>query len=250
MYEIYALIDPRTWLPFYIGKGKVGNNRPVDHLSRRRGLENRLRWKHICDIRKEGLEPIIEIIVSNIDDENAAYLQEADLIKKHGRIINGSGILTNILEDSRPPSWKGRTKSTEHRQKLSLAHKGKTLSKETIEKILQSKIANGTLKSGMDGKNHSRESKDKMRLAHLGKKMSAESSLKKSLSTKGRKWSDERRQACVKGNKPGPKSKVWSEARRAAYLRKKHGESNDNPNNPNNPNYPNGVCSLPERRDP
>jgi hypothetical protein len=230
MYEIYALVDPRTGLPFYVGKGKIGNERPSDHLSRRRGLENRLRWKQICDIRKEGLEPIIEILVSNIEDEDAAYLQEAALIKKHGRIIDGSGILTNVLEDGRPPSWKGRVKSTEHRQKLSLAHKGKKVSKETIEKILQSKIANGTLKSGMEGKNHSEESKDKMRRAHLGKTMSDESSLKKSLATKGRKWSEERRQACIEGAKPGPKSKVWSEARRAAYLRKKHGDSNDNPN--------------------
>jgi hypothetical protein len=207
MYYVYALIDPIDNQPFYIGKGKKSNNRHKDHLTERRGKENKLRWKKICNLRKLNLEPIIQILIDNIEDETDAYNKETQLIKQYGKLIDKTGILTNIIDDGRPPSWKGRVKTAEHRRKLSEAHLGKKLSKETIQKILDSKIKNGTLKSGMEGKTHSESTKQKISEIKKGSKMSIDSSMKKSVKLKGKPWSEARRLAALTQRKTGPKSK-------------------------------------------
>lgn len=61
MYYIYAYIDPRTDLPFYIGKGK--NNRKTDHLREHLGkTDNADKVKVIQELALLGLEPgIIEL---------------------------------------------------------------------------------------------------------------------------------------------------------------------------------------------
>ena len=228
MYYVYALIDPITNLPFYVGKGKTSNNRHKDHLSDRRGKENRLRWKHICDLRKSGLEPRVDILLENIQDEREAYDQESEFIRQYGKIIDGTGILTNIVDDARPPSWKGRIKSKEHRENLSKSHLGKKLSPETIQKISDTKKANGTYGiSGMAGKNHNQENKEKLRLARLGSTMSLDSSAKKSASLHGKPWSDARKIASLNQKKTGPiKGQPWSEARRLAQQMKRTHDDN------------------------
>lgn len=207
MYYVYALVDPISNQPFYIGKGKKSNNRHKDHLTERRGKENMLRWHKICKLRKQNLEPVIEILIDNIEDEAEAYSKESGLIKQYGKIIDNTGILTNIIDDGQPPSQKGKTKSAEHRKKLSEAHKGKTLSKETVNKILETKIKNGTLKSGMKGKTHSLDTKEKISKSKQGSKMSVDSSLKKSVQLKGKPWSEARKLAALTQRKSGPKSK-------------------------------------------
>lgn len=207
MYYIYGLKNPFTNQLFYIGKGKKSNNRHKDHLSERRGKENKLRWKEICDIRKQGLEPLVEILFDNIADETLAYNTESNLIRNYGKIIDGSGILTNILDDARPPSWKGREKTPEHRAALSRAHQGKKLSNETKRKIIETKIKNGTLKSGMEGKTHTEETRTKISKSKSNVPMSVDSSVKKSLKLKGKPWSEARRLAAQTQRKTGPKPK-------------------------------------------
>ena len=227
MFYVYGLYNPITEQLFYVGKGTKANNRHNDHLSESRGKENRLRWKQVCDIRKQGLEPVIHILIDNIEDETVAYNEETKLIKKYGKIIDGTGILTNILDDARPPSWKGRVKTEEHRKNLAKAHIGKTLSEETKKKILETKIKNGTLKSGMEGKTHRNESKQKIRESKLNVPMSIDSSLKKSLSLKNKPWSEARRLASETQKKTGPKKgKPWSEARRLAQQNRKKNDNN------------------------
>ena len=206
MYYIYGLKNPITNQLFYIGKGKKSNNRHKDHLTERRGKENKLRWKEICNIRQKGLEPVIEILIDNMSDEKEAYNTETKLIKKYGKRIDGSGILTNILDDARPPSWKGRKKSAEHRANLSKSHQGKILSNETKRKIIETKKKNGTLKSGMEGKTHSNESRLKISQSKTNVPMSIDSSIKKSLKLKGKPWSEARRLAAQTQQKPGPKT--------------------------------------------
>lgn len=231
MYYIYALIDPRNYQYFYIGKGKRKNNRHLDHLREKHGKINPLKWHRIQKIRSLGMDVLFEVIIDNILDENIAYDEETRLIKLYGKIVDGTGILTNIIDDAKPPSWKGRVKSEEHRKNLSKAHLGKKLSQKTIDKIRATKLTNGTLVSnGMTGKTHSDETKEKIRLRKIGTIMSQESSLKKSEKTKGRTWSEERRLAAMNGKKTGPKSKTWSEARRAAHNKCKSKEDKPNDN--------------------
>ena len=207
MYYVYGLYDPIRDQLFYIGKGKTANNRHKDHLTERRGKENKLRWQRIVQLRRNGVEPVIQILVSNIQDENVAYNEETKLIKHYGKIIDGTGILTNILDDARPPSWKGRVKTEEHRKNLSKSHMGKTLSEETKKKIIATKIKNGTLKSGMEGKLHSEKTKQQIRDSKVNVPMSIDSSIKKSVKLKGKPWSDARRLAALTQRKSGPKSK-------------------------------------------
>lgn len=207
MYYVYGLYDPLLKQLFYIGKGKISNNRHKDHLSERRGKENKLRWQRICQLRKHGVEPEIQILIDNILDENIAYNEEIKLIKEYGKIIDSTGILTNILDDARPPSWKGRIKSETHRKNLSKAHIGKKLSEETKRKIIETKIKNGTLKSGMEGKTHSKETKQKISESKKNIPMSIDSSKKKSLKLKGKPWSEARRLAALTQRKTGPKPK-------------------------------------------
>jgi len=207
MYYVYGLYDPLKNELFYIGKGKTTNNRHNDHLTERRGKENKLRWQRICHLRKAGLEPIIQLLIENIECEETAYDEESKLIKQYGKIIDNTGILTNILDDARPPSWKGRVKTVEHRKNLSLSHMGKTLSEETKRKIIETKIKNGTLKSGMEGKTHTKEAKQKISKTKKNVPMSIDSSMKKSVKLKGKPWSEARRLAALTQRKTGPKPK-------------------------------------------
>jgi len=207
MYYVYGLYDPLKNELFYIGKGKTTNNRHKDHLTERRGKENKLRWQRICHLRKAGLEPIIQLLIENIECEETAYDEESKLIKQYGKIIDNTGILTNILDDARPPSWKGRVKTVEHRKNLSLSHMGKTLSEETKRKIIETKIKNGTLKSGMEGKTHTNEAKQKISKTKKNVPMSIDSSMKKSVKLKGKPWSEARRLAALTQRKTGPKPK-------------------------------------------
>lgn len=227
MFYVYGLYNPITEVLFYVGKGTKKNNRHKDHLTEKRGKENRLRWKQICDIRKSGLEPIVQILLDNIIDEDTAYIEESKLIKHYGKVIDNTGTLTNILDDARPPSWKGREKSAEHRKNLSISHLGKTLTEETKKKIIETKLRNGTLKSGMEGKTHSEESKEKIRQSKINAPMSLDSSIKKSVSLKGKPWSEARKEASKTQKKTGPKKgRPWSEARKLAYQNRKNNDSN------------------------
>lgn len=104
MYYVYLLIDPRTGLPFYAGKGK-GRRANKHIISNQRGnwTENRYKDNVIRQILSEGLIPTIEYIFWE-EDEKAAYDYEEDIIKKYGRkLYDQGGILTNICKDNRPP---------------------------------------------------------------------------------------------------------------------------------------------------
>ena len=222
MFYVYGLVNPITNQLFYVGKGTRANNRHNDHLTECRGKENRLRWKQVCNIRKKDLEPIIQILIDNIEDETVAYNDETKLIKKYGKVIDGTGILTNILDDARPPSWKGRVKTKEHRKNLSKSHLGKTLSEETKKRIIETKTKNGTFKSGMKGKTHTDNTKEKIRQSKLNVPMSIDSSIKKSVLLKDKPWSDARKKAAETQKKTGPKKgKPWSEARILAQQNRK-----------------------------
>lgn len=171
MYYVYCYKDPETMIPFYVGKGKWDNKRHLDHLryvQLGRSSDNHMKDMKIKSILDRGLIPSIEIIQKDLDEESAYKLEE-DLIVKYGRRIDESGILMNILTDIRPPSQKGKKKSNEHKQRLSESHKGKTVSKESIEKQKTTKLERyGRFISGMEGKRHTETTKLKISKSKQG----------------------------------------------------------------------------------
>jgi hypothetical protein len=104
MYYIYEYIDPRTNLPFYIGKGK--DTRMYDHVrSEQAKRENPDKAKVIQDIIDAGLFPIMREIESNIPIEIDAYTREDYYIRLYGRRgIDPNGILTNKQLYAHPPT--------------------------------------------------------------------------------------------------------------------------------------------------
>jgi hypothetical protein len=104
MYYIYEYIDPRTNLPFYIGKGK--DTRKYDHIHNEQSKrENPTKAQVIKEILDAGLFPVINEIESNIVNESDAYIREDYYILKYGRRgIDENGILTNKTLYGRPPT--------------------------------------------------------------------------------------------------------------------------------------------------
>jgi len=135
IYYVYALIDPRTNLPFYIGKGK--NNRMLQHL--KEGSANGVKKNaRIAEIRSAGYEPIAVKLIKNMFEKDA-YRFEEDVIIELGREnIDKDGILTNNRLHAWGPvmtvevrlaisTWRtGMTFTDEHRKNLSKAKAGKT----------------------------------------------------------------------------------------------------------------------------
>ena len=226
-YYVYVYKNPlKDNIPFYIGKGK--DNRMFDHLLETIDTtSNRRKYYTIQSIRNAGLEPVIEKIEENLS-ESSAYELEESLIEKYGRAgYDVGGILTNVCKNNQPPSPKGKTKSAEHRKKLSESHKGKIVSNETKEKI--SRITAERIRNGEFGHNtpHTEQTKQKISNSKKGYIPSDEDRKKKSKALKGKPWSEARRLAAKNGKKTGPKKgKPWSEARRLAQLNKQE-KNND-----------------------
>lgn len=105
MYYIYAYIDPRDNLPFYIGKGK--DSRKFDHLKERSSKkENKEKWQIIKELLDVKTPPIILELENNIEDECMAFNREDYYILKYGRRgIDTNGILTNkTIGGKQPPT--------------------------------------------------------------------------------------------------------------------------------------------------
>lgn len=104
---------------------------------RKNSKDNSAKSQYIRQLREVGLEPVCDILFSNLN-EAIAYDLEKELILFHGRIdIDQNGILTNNRIDCRPVmtntvkqnisnSKKGVTFSEDHRDSLSKARTGRT----------------------------------------------------------------------------------------------------------------------------
>ena len=80
-FYVYVYIDPRNNEEFYYGKGT--GSRKLAHLSQEGDNE---KINRIKNIKKEGLEPVIRVIASGLD-EKEAFLIEKTLIWKLGRTL-------------------------------------------------------------------------------------------------------------------------------------------------------------------
>lgn len=88
-FYVYALIDPRTGLEFYVGKGK-GNR--IDHHEREaRAGKHSVKCRIIREIEAAGLL-VVKRRVAFLTDEQDAYDAETDLIRQIG-LKNLSNVL-------------------------------------------------------------------------------------------------------------------------------------------------------------
>jgi hypothetical protein len=152
-YYVYALIDPRSDLPFYVGKGS--GDRAESHLTDERLMydrrPNERKMNVIAKIRREGLEPRIEYLAENLDSEAAFELEEHYIWLYGRRGIDPNGVLTNLCMRAAPPNHRGKTyrdiygdraeEQVEKRRQIQLARGGygpKKHSDETKRKIAES----------------------------------------------------------------------------------------------------------------
>lgn len=190
-FYVYQIKHPETNRIFYVGKGS--GNRCKQHLTDKKeyAFNKRLNG-YIRNLIESNTLPIIKKIKENLTEE-AAYELEETLIKKYGRKgIDENGILLNILESGRPPSfngkdhpWYGRKHTEESKKKM----------RESIKMTYK----NGRIPS-MKGKRHSEESKEKNRQAHLGKKLSKENIEKLRLANIGKSQTDYQKQKAREAN--------------------------------------------------
>lgn len=71
-FYVYLYVDPRNRLPFYVGKGC--RTRVLAHLKDR---SEKRKNQIIAEIRREGLEPILEILVHGLSNADEALRIEA-----------------------------------------------------------------------------------------------------------------------------------------------------------------------------
>jgi hypothetical protein len=96
-YYVYALIDPETYTPFYIGKGS--GSRLKTHLAEAHGSKkrwvNNLKCHKILSVESKGNNVKIKKLFTQLT-EVQAFQVERNEISKWGKIIDGTGCLTNI----------------------------------------------------------------------------------------------------------------------------------------------------------
>jgi hypothetical protein len=85
-YYVYIYSHPKTKEIFYIGKGK--ENRVFAHLEEQKESE---KVRYINELKKNGLEPKIEILIHGLEDEKIALRVESSIID-----LIGIGKLTNM----------------------------------------------------------------------------------------------------------------------------------------------------------
>jgi hypothetical protein len=148
-FYVYALIDPTTNLPFYIGKGK--NNRDKSHITEVKNNKiphgNKRLFYTIKNIVNNNLNVIIKHLESNLSEQDA-FFKEIEYIKKYGRKDLNTGILTNLTDGGEGQS--GWVAPSDYRQRMSVSTSGN--------------------KNGMFGKNHTSESKELIRKKSIGRK--------------------------------------------------------------------------------
>jgi len=120
IYYVYMYMKP-DWTPFYVGKGK--EDRHLAHLREAKKPEskdtNKLKINTIRKILKQGLEPEIRFVDSNLTEEVAFELEEF-LISEIGRVDLGTGTLTNLTNGGDRSAGTIVSEETRHKRRLKM----------------------------------------------------------------------------------------------------------------------------------
>ena len=191
MFYVYWYKDPRTKLPFYIGKG-IRDRAYVHLIETEETTVNIRKYNRIQEIFDLGLQPIIEFL-RFFKIEHDAYEHEEALILYYGRDgYEPNGILTNLSIRSRPPVQKGRKWSDEQRARHRLRMKEAAKYMVRRKNIPWNKgriglqVAWNKGQTGFPGRKHTEETKQRLRDLSTGKTKSPETRAKMSLNMKGR----------------------------------------------------------------
>jgi len=239
-YYTYIYSDPRTLVPFYVGKGS--GNRCYVHLNEKHKHANVWFGRKIKKIKREGLKPLVEKIY--VSSEYYSLELEKGLIKKFGRKDLNTGTLLNLNEGGTGYSLSEETKDK--------------IRKKAIGRPNKNKGKRGILKSwnkGLNKNTHNGLMSLSLKMSDIAKKrigdknpnygnhpvLSDETKRKMSSSHKGMIWITNNileKQICfhetipdgwLKGRKPKQKRKSlkWSDERKRnrskAMLGKKRG---------------------------
>ena len=238
MTYIYALIDPITREPRYVGKSDRPKIRLLQH-EKDGSNSHKANW--IKCLKRRGLRPELSILCA-VNKTKWEEVEKHYILKF--RMLGYK--LTNICDGGQ-----GVTHTPEIRAKLSAAVKNTHWSKSDKCDVVNIKARLAKASSGnknRKGKIHSEESKqkmsashykmtketrDKIGLAHKGKVLSCETRLKMSKSRKGRSFSEQHilnLSAAAKKRKISPEGRKllsdahigksngpWSEERRAKF---------------------------------
>jgi hypothetical protein len=179
-YYVYHLIDPRTMLPFYVGKGC--GDRSHSHFKETVDTTiNMRKFNKIKSIQNLGLDVVVVHVCENLEHDDAINIERLE-IEKYGRLdYDDGGISTNICQDANPPLATGRVVSDETRKKISeaqLAEKnhmwGKKQSDESNELRRQYNKEHNIVPPNLTGTKRSDDTKEKMRAKKLRVKKSPE----------------------------------------------------------------------------
>ena len=198
-YIIYALVDPTTGQPRYIGKSSSGLSRPRAHFTPYSLKTESYKNRWLRPLIKKGLRPEIVVLYSS---SSHVELNEAEIfwiasLKSRGFCLTnstdgGEGHLGRVVSQETRQKMReantGRRLSAEVRQRMSDALKGRPKSQEHRSNISKALVGHEVSAETRDKMRRPKtpEHKQKMREANLGKKASAAARAKMSASHKAR----------------------------------------------------------------
>ena len=156
MYYVYAYIDPRDSVPFYIGRGQRKRDR--QHLRPHCLKKDTFFYKKLRKLLSLGIQPDIRRISEGLSDSEANTLETLFILAIGRRTNpNNPGPLCNLTDGGEGSV--GYKPTEEHRRKLSNANKGSlpTTSGRPLTPEHRNKLSRA-----LTGRKHSAETRAKI----------------------------------------------------------------------------------------
>lgn len=216
VWKIYALIDPRTGEPRYVGQTRrTLRSRFTQHLEKR-GSTHRECW--IKQLKNEGLQPVMRQLYECFDGGTADAAEIffiADFKARGFSLTNhasggdsGCIVYDSATREKMRVARLGKKATPEARSNISKALTGRIVSQETRNRISAARNSEYAKNLEMFGYKRSPTTAEKIRRANLGKKHSDSTKAKQSAVKMGKKKSAETRARMSKAQK----NKIISEA--------------------------------------